>query len=153
MPKVTHDTTVRDAKIAKLLAKGKTYREVGQEVGLGKSTIAVISKRDDVKAQIEQEQKRLVSLVPTAVNNYKRWIEQGQVTNDKDTRDIAFKASTKVLESTGILNGTPSTLVNILYNDNKTIISPVIMDLLKDFSGRLHDFKDDIIEGELVDGE
>ena len=143
------DVTSRDMKIAQMRAKGVSYQKIGDEVGLQKSRVAVICGREDVKEIIESEQRRLVSLVPTAVDNYKKWINAGQITNDKDMRDISFKATTKVLESTGILNGTPSTLVNILYNDNKVIISPVIMGLLKEFTGKMAEF--DIIEGEIAE--
>ena len=136
------ETPVRDVEIGKMRAAGMPYQAIGDAVGLGKSRVAVICERDDVKAIIENEQKRLVSLVPSAVDNYKTWIMRGSTTNNKDEREVAYKASTKVLESTGILNGAPSTLVQILYNDNKTIISPVIMGLLKDFTSKIAEIPD-----------
>ena len=149
-----YETSVRDVEIGKMRAAGATYEKIGQDVGLGKSRVAVICERDDVKAIIEGEQKRLVSLVPTAVDNYRAWINKGSITTNKDEREVAFKASTKVLESTGILNGAPSTLVQILYNDNKTIISPVIKTLLDEFVGKLTAFNEDteVIDGEVVEG-
>ena len=148
------ETPVRDVKIAKMRAAGVTYEKIGKEVGVGTSRVAVICGREDVKGIIESEQKRLVSLVPTAIDNYKHWIGKGQITSNKDEREVAYKASTKVLESTGILNGAPSTLINVLYNDNKTIISPVIMTLLKEFTGKMSSFDDeDIVDGEVIEDE
>ncbi len=137
----------RDMAIAMMKARGMSYREIGGEVSLGKSRVAAICKRDDVRTVIEQEQKRLVSLVPSAVDNYKSWIGQGSITRDKDLRDISFKASTKVLESAGLLAGNASIMIQNVYNDNKQIISPVIMQLLGEFSKKLSDF-DDVVDAE-----
>ena len=141
----------RDTKIAKLRAQNVSCEKIGKQVGLGRSRVAVICEREDVKTVIEQEQKRLVSLVPSAIDNYKHWIGQGKITNDKDMRDIAFKASTKVLEGTGLLSNAPSVMIQNVYNDNKTIISPVIMKLLQDHQAKLTSIDDDIIEGEFKD--
>ena len=143
-------TSTRDIEIAKKRAAGESYRQISAEVGLAKSRVETICKRDDVKSIIEREQKRLIELAPSALDNYKHWISKGIITNNKDEREVAFKASTKVLESTGILNGTPSAIVNILYNDNKTIISPVIMGLLSEFTKKMTAF-DDVVEGEIIE--
>jgi hypothetical protein len=80
---------------------------------------------------------------------------RGSTTNNKDEREVAYKASTKVLESTGILNGAPSTLVQILYNDNKTIISPVIMGLLKDFTSKIAEIPEipETNDSEIIEAE
>lgn len=144
-------TSARDVEIGVLKASGMSFKHIGEKVGISKSRAEAICKRDDVKSIIETEQKRLVSLVPTAIDNYKAWISKGAITNNKDEREVAFKASTKVLESTGILNGAPSTLVNILYNDNKTIISPVIMTLLKEFTDKMAAFDEEVVEGEVIE--
>ena len=140
----------RDMTIAMLRAKDVSMRKIGAEVGIGKSRVAAICKRDDVRSVIETEQRRLVSLVPSAVDNYKAWISKGSITNDKDMRDIAFKASTKVLESTGLLTGNASIQIQNVYNNNNTVISPVIMNLLGEFSKSLNSF-DDV--NEVIDGE
>ena len=142
------ETTPRDVEIAVKRASGQSLREIGEQVGLSKSRVDAICKREDVRTIIETEQKRLVQLVPTAIDNYKTWISKGSITNNKDEREVAFKASTKVLESTGILNGAPSVLIQNVYNDNKTIISPVIMTLLKEFTGKMASFDEEIIDVE-----
>ena len=115
------ETTPRDLEIAVKRASGQSLREIGEQVGLSKSRVDAICKREDVRTIIETEQKRLVQLVPTAIDNYKTWISKGSITNNKDEREVAFKASTKALESTGILNGAPSVLIQNVYNDNKTL--------------------------------
>ena len=151
--KYKHMRKKRDYEIAKLRAHGFSLREISNELKkkgetICKSTISNICEKEDVKALIENEQRKLVELVPTAVKNYRKWIDAGQITNSKEEREISYKATTKVLESTGILNGAPSTLVNILYQENQTIISPIIKNLLSEFTNKLNNF-DDVIDVEV----
>jgi hypothetical protein len=135
--------------VAKLRAKGDTLKEIGKQVK--KSTVRVqqLCARDDIKALIEEEQARLATLVPTAVRNFEHYIESAIDAKDKTDKEISFRATQKLLESTGILNNQPSHLVQILYNDNKTIISPIIEKLLCGFMDK---FKQDDY-GEIIDGE
>lgn len=138
-----------ERKVAKLRAKGDTLAEIGQQVGRSRMRVQQICARDDIKALIEQEQARLATLVPAAVRNFQHYIENAIDAEDKTDKEISFRATQKLLESTGILNNQPSHLVQILYNDNKTIVSPVIQHLLDKF---MDGFKDtEAIDAEYED--
>jgi hypothetical protein len=124
----------RDTTIGKLKAKGQSLVSIGRVVGLSTNRVATICQRDDVKSIIEAEQTRLASFVPQAVKNMEHWIQNAtNEKNDNADKRIGYEATKELLQSTGILNNQPSHLVQILYNDNKTIINPVIKGLLDGF--------------------
>jgi hypothetical protein len=133
----THKKNLRLGKteimVAKLKAIGESDREIAEKVGKSHGRVYQIRQRDDIKAMIEEEQTRLASLVPRAVDNFKSYIDNATLSDDKTDKEMGFRATQKLLESTGILNNQPSHLVQILYNDNKTIISPVIEALMGNF--------------------
>lgn len=130
----------RDVVIGKLRAKGLGYEKIGRAVGLKSITrVKTICQRDDVKSIIESEQARLASFVPAAVKNMEHWI-QNATNKDNDSVDkrIGYDATKELLQSTGILNNTPSHGIQVIYNDNKTIINPIIKGLLDSFVEKLN---------------
>jgi predicted transcriptional regulator len=120
-------------KVVKELAVGKSQNVIAKDVGLNQSSVSRFANRDDIRALIEQEQAKLLDCVPDAVQNVKDLVREMRDIPKKDTkrRELSYKASKDVLKSVGLLP-TPiqsQTLVN-LYQDNKTLISPFIQELL-----------------------
>lgn len=133
----------RDAKIAKLAATGLSLSKIAEETKknnnpIKKSRVYTILQKPDIKALMEKEQQRLAGLIPKAVKNYETWVNNAHLYSDRADKDIAFKATTKVLESHGLVSGAPSNSVQIMINSGNTIISPVIQELLNGFMGKIN---------------
>jgi hypothetical protein len=143
----------RDTKIAKIAATGLSQSKVATAMkkegwDINKTTVNHVLQKPNIKLIMEQEREKLISLVPKAVSNYKNWIDKATTYRDKTDKEIAFKATTKVLESNGLVSGTPSTQIQIMNNSGNTLVSPIIEGLLKMFVSKLNDV--DVIEGEVV---
>ena len=133
---------LRDLNIAKLAATGLSQPKIINTMNtegwnVSKAIVKYALSKDEIKKVIEEERTRLLSLVPQAVKNYERWITRAHGYKDKTDKQIAFQATTKVLESPGLLSGTPSQQINVLMNSGNTIVSPVIEGLLKIFMDSL----------------
>ena len=145
----------RNTQIAKLTAMGLSQNKVAKEMEkegwhVTKNVVNDVMQKPDIRLIMEQERERLISLVPKAVSNYKTWIDKAQTYRDKTDKEIAFKATTKVLESNGLVSGTPSTQIQIMNNSGNTLVSPIIEGLLKMFVDKLNNA--DIIDGEVIEG-
>lgn len=130
--------------VVKELAIGKSKSSIAEEVGLHRSQVCRFANREDVKELIETEAMRLLEVVPDAVDNIKTTVKGMKNLPKKDikNRELAYKASAKVLESAGILNtATPSqVIVNIFKQSEKPLISPLVQKVLQEF---MKGFKDD----------
>lgn len=141
---------IKDSLI-KQLAVGTPQKEIAKQVGLDRSQISRFANRKDIKPFIEQEQLKLVEVVPDAVENVKTLVKGMKDIPDGENkkRELSYKATSDVLKSVGLFT-TPihsQTLVNI-YNDNReTIISPEVLDLLQARQGDVIDIDLDIPEG------
>jgi len=145
---------LRDLNIAKLSATGMSKPKIVDQMNkdgwdISEHMVKYALSKEEVKEIVERERTRLMSLVPQAVKNYERWVTRAHSYKDKSDKEIAFKATTKVLESPGLLSGTPSQQINILMNSGNAIVSPVIEGLLKIFMDNLK--QTEVIEGEIVE--
>ena len=107
-------------EIAKALAGKVSQQRVADQLGVSQSTISRLANRDDVKAKIEQETIRLLGSVPQGIDNIAGLVnEMPQMTNVKE-KELAFKATRKVLEAAGVLNSpSPSlSVVNIVQRNS-----------------------------------
>jgi transcriptional regulator with XRE-family HTH domain len=105
-------------KIAKAIAGGQTQTAVARSSGVSQSTISRLANKQDVKVLIQAETMKLMEAVPQAVENLKSLVYEMAEIPKKEIkrRELSFKATTKVLESVGMLNS-PSlspTFVNIV---------------------------------------
>lgn len=124
---------------------------IAEQVGLSQPSISRFANKEDVRAFIEQEQLKLVEVVPDAVENVKSLVKEMKKIPKKENkrRELSYKASVDVLKSVGLLP-TPlqsQTLVNI-YQDNKQLISPIIRKLLDEHMKKINSFVDKQSEGE-----
>ena len=131
MKKSKLDTPHIKEKVVKELAVGKSQNIIAQEVGLNQSNVCRFANKDDIKMLVEEEQKRLLEVTPDAVQVYIDLITEDIDKKDIKRRELQLKASRDVLKTGGILP-TPinsQTLINI-HNENKPILSPVIMQII-----------------------
>ena len=76
---------------------------------------------------------KLVEAVPDAVENVKELVRDMKNIPPKETkrRELAYKASNDLLKAVGIMPAqTQAPLIKNIYNDNRLIISPIVMELL-----------------------
>lgn len=118
-------------EIAKALAGKVSQQKIADQLGVSQSTISRLASRDDVKAMIEQETIRLLGSVPQAVDNIADLVnEMPQMTSVKE-KELAFKASRKVLEAAGILNSaSPSLSVVNIVQRNSIVLTPIVKAML-----------------------
>ncbi len=122
MGKLDH---VKD-KVVKMLAVGEPQTSIAKQVGVNQSTISRFANKDEAQILIEEEQLKLVEVLPDAVQNVKDLVEEmkGIPKDDIKRRELSYKASKDVLKATNVFPS-PQYAHNI-YNDNsqQTVISP-----------------------------
>ena len=149
------DTPHIKKEVIKRLAVGEPQNSVAKDVGLDQSQVSRFSRREDIQAFIEQEQKRLLDVVPDAVENVMSLVREMKDIPAKDTkrRELSYKASTDVLKSVGLLP-TPlqsQTLVKI-YSSQNVFMSPVMAEALKKYGESLK-LSPEEMEGETIVSE
>ena len=128
------DNPIIKESVIKQLAVGTPQKEIAKQVELHQSQISRFANREDVRVLIEQEQLKLLDVVPDAVECVIDLVREFKDTpKDKiQQRKLIYKAISDVLKSVGLF-ATPiqsQTLVNI-YNDNRTdVYSPEVLALL-----------------------
>jgi hypothetical protein len=126
-------------EIVKRLASGESQYSIAKEVGLNRSTVCRFANRGDIRRLIEQEQRKLIEVVPDAVENVKSLVREMKEIPEEDTkrRELSYKASKDVLKSVGILP-TPvqsQTFIDISQENNQ--ISPVVWQIIGSITGEL----------------
>ena len=121
MSRNSDGTEVRDTLVAKMRAAGATQKSIAEQTGLSIPGVRYVLAKEQVQAMIEQEQSRLAALMPNAMNNYETWVKKATSYHDKTDKEIAFRATTKVLESVGILPGAQSVVITNIVNKNTII--------------------------------
>ena len=121
-------------QIAKALVGGESQTAIARTLGVSQSTISRLANREDIKPFIEQEQMKLVEVVPDALENIKELVrEMKDIPKDKTKRrELSYKASHDVLKAVGLMP-TPmqSPLIMNIYNDNRNLtLSPFMRELL-----------------------
>lgn len=121
--------------VIKQLAVGTPQREIAEQVGLDRSQISRFANKQDVKKFIEQEQMRLLDVVPDAVESVMELIRDFKDTPKENTgqRKLIYKAISDVLKSVGLFT-TPvqsQTLINIYDDASQTIFSPEVLEILR----------------------
>ncbi len=108
------------------LAIGEPQTSIAKQVGVNQSTISRFANKDEAQTLIEEEQLKLVEVLPDAVQNVKDLVKEmkGIPKDDIKRRELSYKASKDVLKATNVFPS-PQYAHNI-YNDNsqQTVISP-----------------------------
>ncbi len=155
MRKSKLDTPHIKKEVIKRLAVGESQSSIANSVGLDQSQVSRFSSREDIRAFIEEEQKKLLEVVPDAVGNVMSLVREMKVIPAKDTkrRELSYKASADVLKSVGLLP-TPlqsQTLVKICSSQN-VFMSPVMAEALKKYGESLK-LSPEEMEGETIVSE
>ena len=95
MKKSKLDTPHIKAEVVKRLAVGENKAAIAQDYGLHRSSVCRFAKREDVKPFIEQEQLKLLEVVPDAVENVKELVREMKKLPKGDTknRELSYRAS------------------------------------------------------------
>lgn len=150
MSRESNGTDVRDTEIAKMRAAGVTQAKIAEHTGLSIPGVRYVLAKEQVQAMIEQEQSRLAALMPSAMDNYEKWVTKAHTYHDKTDKEIAFRATTKVLESHGLLPGNQSVVIQ-QFNTKNTIISPILERVLEEYGKKLR--PPDVVDVEFEDVE
>ena len=122
MGKLDH---VKD-KVVKMLAVGEPQTSIAEQVGVNQSTISRFANKDEAQILIEEEQLKLIEVLPDAVQNVKDLVEEMKdiPKDDIKRRELSYKASKDVLKATNVFPS-PQYAHNI-YNDNRqqALITP-----------------------------
>ncbi len=110
-------------QIVKGVASGAHQTDLARQIGFDQSTISKFANREDIRALIEEEQAKLLDVVPDAVENIKALVREMKNIPEKDIkrRELAYKASKDVLKSVGLLP-TPfqsQTLINLTQENTQ----------------------------------
>jgi hypothetical protein len=133
-------------KVVKDLASGRPQAEIAREVGINRASVCRFVKREDVKKEMEKEALRLLEALPDAVQNIKDlvWGMKSLPDGDHKNRELGYRASLKVLETAGIANTQVQNQIMVnIFNNNKTLISPLLITIL---DKHLTNFPDDPID-------
>jgi hypothetical protein len=149
MKKSKLDNPPTKAEVIKRLAVGESQSSIAGEIGLHRSQICRFAKRENIKPFIEREQMKLVEAVPDAVENLKKLVREMRNIPSKETkrRELSYKASQDVLKAVGIMpaqNQAP--LIQNIYNDNRFLLSPVVIELLSKHGTQVLDLKSNEID-------
>ena len=127
-------------QVVKRLAVGECSASIAKDVGLHRSQIYRFTKREDVKALIEQEQLKLLEVVPDAVENVKELVRGMKKIPKSDIRgrELAYKATHDTLKSVGIMP-TPvqSQVITSFYQQTNIMANPLVEELLEKHLERL----------------
>ncbi len=129
MGKLDH---VKD-KVVKMLAVCEPQNNIAEQVGVNQSTISRFANKDEAQVLIEEEQLKLVEVLPDAVANVKSLVEGMKDVPEDDVKKLGlcYKASADVLKATNVFPS-PQYGYNI-YNDNSqhnTVITPAFQAFL-----------------------
>lgn len=127
------DSPAITEKIVQHLAAGQSQDSIAEQLGVNQSSISRFVSREEIKTLIEQEQRRLLDVVPDAVDNVKTLVKEMKDISPDDIkrRELSYKASRDVLKSVGLMPTPVQSQVFVnLYQDNQTIISPLVMEIL-----------------------
>ena len=121
--------------VIKQLAVGVPQNVIARQVGIDRSAVSRFKNREDIRPFIEQEQMKLLEVVPDAVENVKELVKDMKGLDKKDYkgRELSYKASADVLKSVGLLP-TPvqsQTLINIFNAEAAACLSPEVLRILK----------------------
>jgi len=127
MGKLDH---VKD-KVVNMLAVGEPQTSIAEQIGVNQSTISRFANKDEAQVLIEEEQLKLVEVLPDAVQNVKDLVEEIiDIPNDDiKRRELSYKATKDVLKATNVF---PSPQYAHIYNDNRqqTVISQAFQEFL-----------------------
>ncbi len=133
------DDPVRVQALARMRAAGQGVRTIADQLGCSHPTVVRSLQRQDVKQLIADIHAEMMIDAPqNAARNLRKLIADYPTLSEGQTKEHAFKASVKMLESIGVLpSHAPSQVtVNILNAENVNV-SPVVVNVLRQIGASL----------------
>jgi hypothetical protein len=156
------------------MARNGYEQELKKSVGRSilkarKLAVRTVLKRDEVKKFLEDEQLRLMEIVPQAVDNVKELVNGMRKIDLKDygekelsaygvDKRLGYEATRDSLKMSGIMSTEPSSITNNFYQKNQFIISPIVQEIINrhvrelEFDGEVVDASE-VEETEKSDGD
>ena len=138
MKKSKLDTPHIRQEVVRRLAVGENKAAIARDFGVHKSQVCRFAKREDIRPFIEQEQMKLVEVVPDAVENVKELVKEMKEIPKGDTkrRELSYRASLDTLKAVGIMpSPVQSQVITTIYNDQRNqIIAPAVWELINKLS-------------------
>jgi hypothetical protein len=131
-------------EVIKRLAVGESQRGIAKDVGVDPSQVSRFARREDIKPFIEQEQMKLVEVVPDAVENVKELVKEMKNIPKKDIkrRELSYKASLETLKAVGIMpSPVQSLVITNIYNQTNVFQTPLVREIIKKYVKSLTDWK------------
>ena len=144
----------QDATIISMSVDGHGLKDIAESTGLHPATVYRKRTKSGIKDLIEAAQQQIIQdniakiaqTVTRLVHSYdaNKCMDDGS----KAEKQHGFRVIEKLAESVGIFPAhTQSVMVQNIYNDHRTELSPVVIDLLKSHNI----LPDDPIEAELLE--
>jgi transcriptional regulator with XRE-family HTH domain len=83
MKKSKLDNPPVKAEVVKRLATGESQSSIAEDIGLHRSQVSRLAKREDVKPFIEAEQMKLVEAVWNVSIKMRHWLREFRVENSR----------------------------------------------------------------------
>lgn len=132
-------------EVVKRLAVGESPNSIAKDVELHPSQIYRFAKKEDVKPFIEEEQMKLLEVVPDAVENVKDLVREMKDIPKKETkrRELPYKASLDTLRAVGIMpSPVQSQIITNIYQQNNLQMSQLAQAILEEHVKSLMFHKD-----------
>lgn len=139
---------VLKTQVATLVAEGKSVREGAEELGISKSRFQDIKSQEDtsalIRSIIQSQTARLITTsMERAVTNVIQEIDNYDPEKDVGDRGLSLAYSAKLLERTGAFADKASLSITNIINNNQTLVSPLILNLIQDFQRRIEEVSDE----------
>ena len=131
-------------EVIKRLAVRESQRDIAKDVGIDHSQVSRFARREDIKPFIEQEQMKLVEVVPDAVENVKELVREMPTIPKKDVkrRELSYKASLDTLKAVGIMpSPVQSLVIQNIYQRTNIFQTPLVKEIINKFTKSLMDWK------------
>lgn len=117
----------RNLNIAQDRLAGLNYHQIAANNGCSIATVSYVLNDKEIKEIVETGIRKQVSLIPLADQVLYDCL------TDKDDKQYRFKAAETIYKNTGIApsHASNTTIMNVLYQDNRTQISADIADLIR----------------------
>lgn len=149
-----HATAQQNETVLSMAIAGAKDSQIASATGLDPSTVYRKRTKSGLKDVIEAAQQQIIrenitqvaQIVTRLVHSYdnNRCMDDGS----KLEKQHAWKSIEKLAEATGIFpSHTQSVLIQNIYNDHRTELSPIVVDLLKSHNI----LPEDPIEAELIE--
>ena len=145
-----NDPRVRSI-VARERAKGKSIRDVAKTAGISNPTVCKIMHQPEIKAMIEEQSKRLMTLLPNAVDLVADTMEDSSKAGGRDgdyqkernliqLRKLALdQGALSILKAGGLLptQAAAPTIQTLIIQADTAIISPNVSNILSGFLGSM----------------